>query len=120
MSGRNGRISGTADELGNGHREQDDHGSTERNGTGWESERKLFEEYVFGEGSDGSIYEAAQPHRFDTDGGAYSLGSDTAYFIADLTNIIDEDAYVEDCTTIHYAPSRKKKEQQSGPVMSGM
>ena len=120
VSGRNGRVSGTADELGNGYREQDDNGSTERDGTGWESERELFEEYIFGEGSDGSVYEAAQPYRFDTDGGAYSLGNDTAYFIADLTNIIDEDAYVEDCTTRHYAPSRKKKEQQSGPVMGGI
>ncbi len=120
VSGRNGRVSGTADEFGNGHREQDDNSSGERDGTGWESERELFKEYVFGEGNDGSVYEAAQSHRSDTDGGAYSLGSDTAYFIADLTNIIDDDAYVEDCTTVHYAPSRKKKEQQSGPVMGGM
>ena len=120
VSGRNGRVSGTADELGNGHREQDDNSSGERDGTGWESERELFEEYVFGEGSDGSVYEAAQSYRIDTDRDTRGLGTDTAYFIADLTNIIDEDAYVEDCTTIHYAPSRKKKEQQSGPVMGGM
>ena len=120
VSGRNGRVSGTADELGNGHREQDDNGSTERNGTGWESERELFEEYVFGEGSDGSVHETTQSYRFDTDMDTRGLGSDTAYFIADLTNIIDDDAFVEDCTTVHYAPSRKKKEQQSGPVMGGM
>lgn len=120
VSGRNGRVSGTADELGNRYREQDDHGSRERNGTGWESERELFEEYVFGEGSDGSVHEAAQPHRSDPDWDTRGLGNDTAYFIADLTNIIDEEPYVEDCTTKHYAPSRKKKEQQSGPVMGGM
>ena len=120
VSGRNGRVSGTADELGNGYREQDDHGSGERDGTGWESERELFEEYVFGEGNDGSVHEAAQSYRFDPDRDTRGLGTDTAYFIADLTNIIDEDAYVEDCTTMHYAPSRKKKEQQSGPVMGGM
>ena len=120
VSGRNGRVSGTADELGNGYREQDDHGSGERDGTGWESERELFEEYVFGEGNDGSVHEAAQSYRFDPDRDTRGLGTDTAYFIADLTNIIDEDACVEDCTTMHYAPSRKKKEQQSGPVMGGM
>ena len=120
VSGRNGRVSGTADEFGNGHREQDDLGSRERNGTGWESERELFEEYVFGEGNDGSVHEATQSYRSDPDWDTRGLGNDTAYFIADLTNIIDEDAYVEDCTTMHYAPSRKKKEQQSGPVMGGM
>lgn len=36
---------------------------------------------------------------------------------ADLTNIIDEDAPVEDCTTTHYPTERKKKH---GPVMGGM
>lgn len=120
VSGRNGRVSATADELSDGYRDQDDNGSGEYNGTSWESERELFEEYVFGEGSDGSVYETPQSYRSDPDGGAYRMGIDTAYFIADLTNIIDEDAYVEDCTTRHYAPSRKKKEQQSGPVMGGM
>ena len=120
MSERNGRISGNDEVLGNGHREQDDYSSGEYNGTGWESERELFEEYVFGEGSDGSVYETPQSYRSDPDRDTHGLGSDTAYFIADLTNIIDEDAYVEDCTTMHYAPSRKKKEQQSGPVMGGM
>lgn len=120
VSGRNGRVSGTADELGNGHREQDDLGNTERDGTGWESERELFEEYVFGEGNDGSVHEAAQSYCLDPNRDTRGLGNDTAYFIADLTNIIDEDAYVEDCATMHYAPSRKKKEQQSGPVMGGM
>ena len=114
------RISREAGILGNGYREQDDFGSGEYNGTGWESERELFEEYVFGEGSDGSVYETPQSYRSDPDWDTRGLGNDTAYLIADLTNIIDEDAYVDDCTTIHYAPSRKKKEQESGPVMGGM
>ena len=34
-----------------------------------------------------------------------------------MTNIIDEDAPVEDCTTMHQ-PRRQKK--NSGPVMGGM
>ena len=50
-------------------------------------------------------------------GGADRLGTDTAYLFADLTNIIDEDAPVEDCTTMHQ-PRRQKK--NSGPVMGGM
>ena len=94
--------------------------SREYHGTGWKSERELFEEYIFGEGNDGSVYEEAHTHGFDTDGDTRSLGSDTALLFANLVNIVDEDAYVEDCTTRHYAPSRKKKEQQSGPVMGGM
>ena len=53
----------------------------------------------------------------DPDGGAYHLGTDTAYLFADLTNIIDEDAPVEDCTTMHQ-PRRQKK--NTGPVMGGM
>ncbi len=120
VSGRNGRISSSAEGVGNGYREQDDYGSREYHGTGWKSERELFEEYIFGEGNDGSVYEEAHTHGFDTDGDTRSLGSDTALLFANLVNIVDEDAYVEDCTTRHYAPSRKKKEQQSGPVMGGM
>lgn len=105
---------------GYGYREQAVHGCREYHRTGWESEREFFEEYVFGEGNDGSVYEKAHAHGFDTDGDTRSLGSDTALLFANLLNIVDEDAYVEDCTTRHYAPSRKKKEQQSGPVMGGM
>ena len=101
-------------------REQTYYGSGEYHGTGWESEREIFAEYIFGESNNGIIYETAQPYYSDTDSGAYSFGSNTAYLIAGLTNIIDEDAFVEDCTTMNYAPNRKKKEQQSGPIMGGM
>ncbi len=53
----------------------------------------------------------------DPDGGADHLGTDTAYLFADLTNIIDEDAPVEDCTTMRHPQHRKKN---NGPVMGGM
>ena len=102
------------------YRKQVEYSSGQYNRTGWESERELFEDYLFGEGNYESVYEAPQSYCSDTNSNTRGLGTDTAYFIAGLTNIIDEDAYIEDCTTMNYAPSRKKKEQQSGPVMGGM
>ena len=85
--------------------------------TGWESERELFTESLFGTGNGESIHQAEYADHAYPDGGADHLGTDTAYLFADLTNIIDEDAPVEDCTTTHYPTERKKKH---GPVMGGM
>lgn len=45
-----------------------------------------------------------------------SLGTDAAYLAAGLTNIVDRRP-VEDCTTKHYRPGRKKSHGQS---MGGM
>lgn len=64
-----------------------------------------------------SVYEAEYLDLADPDGSADHLGTDTAYLFADLTNIIDEDSPVEDCTTMHQ-PRRQKK--NTGPVMGGM
>ncbi|MBQ5318114.1 MAG: relaxase/mobilization nuclease domain-containing protein [Oscillospiraceae bacterium] len=89
--------------------------------TGWENERELFEQHLYasqyGGGQTGEAYEQAVLDISDTFGGAHSVGTDTAYLIGDIGNIIDEDAPVEDCTTKHYPAERKKKQ---GPVMSGM
>lgn len=38
-----------------------------------------------------------------------TLGMDAAYLAADLSNIIEEDNYIEDCTTKHFRPERKKQ-----------
>ena len=89
--------------------------------TGWENERELFRESLYasqyGGGQTGEAYEQAVLGLSDTFGGAHSVGTDAAYLIGDIGNIIDEDAPVEDCTTKHYPVERKKKQ---GPVMSGM
>lgn len=85
--------------------------------TGWESERAVFAESLFGTGNGESVYEAEYADWAYTDGGADRLGTDTAYLFADLTNIIDEDAPVEDCTTMRQPQHRKKN---NGPVMGGM
>ena len=89
--------------------------------TGWENERELFRESLYasqyGGGQTGEAYEQDVLDISDTFGGAHSVGTDAAYLIGDIGNIIDEDAPVEDCTTKHYPAERKKKQ---GPVMSGM
>lgn len=89
--------------------------------TGWENERELFEQHLYasqyGGGQAGEAYEQDVLDISDTFGGTHSVGTDAAYLIGDIGNIIDEDAAVEDCTTKHYPAERKKKQ---GPVMSGM
>ncbi len=114
VSGGGGNIGGGIEQkyqsADNGYRE-----------TGWENERELFRESLYASqysgGQTGEAYEQAVLDLSDTFGGAYSVGTDAAYLIGDIGNIIDEDAPVEDCTTKHFPVERKKKQ---GPVMSGM
>ena len=42
---------------------------------------------------------------------------DAAYLAAGMTNILDEDRPIEDCTTKYYRPERRKKH---GMTMGGM
>ena len=114
VSGGDGNIGGGIEQeypsVDNGYRE-----------TGWENERELFRESLYasqyGGGQTGEVYEQVVLDISDTFGGAHSVGTDAAYLIGDIGNIIDEDAPVEDCTTKHYPTERKKKQ---GPVMNGM
>ncbi len=89
--------------------------------TGWENERELFRESLYASlysgGQTGEAHEQDVLDLSDTFGGIHSAGTDAAYLIGDIGNIIDEDAPVEDCTTKHFPVERKKKQ---GPVMSGM
>ena len=89
--------------------------------TGWENERELFEQHLYasqyGGGQTGEAYEQTVLDFSDTFGGTRSVGTDAAYLIGDIGNLIDEDTPVEDCTTMHYPTERKKKH---GPVMGGM
>ena len=114
VSDGNGNIGGGTD----GEHPSVDSGYRE---TGWENERELFEQHLYasqyGGGQTGEACEQDVLDVSDTFGGAHSLGTDAAYLIGDIGNIIDEDAPVEDCTTMHYPTERKKKQ---GPVMSGM
>ena len=114
VSGGGGNIGGGIEQeyqsADNGYRE-----------TGWENERELFRESLYasqyGGGQTGEAHEQDVLDLSDTFGGVHSAGTDAAYLIGDIGNIIDEDAPVEDCTTKHFPVERKKKQ---GPVMSGM
>ena len=114
VSGGDGNIGGGTEQeypsIDNGYRE-----------TGWENERELFRESLYasqyGGGQAGEAYEQTVLDIADPFGSAHSVGTDTAYLIGDIGNIIDEDAPVEDCTTMHQ-PRRQKK--NTGPVMGGM
>ncbi|MBE6766922.1 MAG: relaxase [Ruminococcaceae bacterium] len=114
VSDGDGNVSGGTDReyqsADNGYRE-----------TGWENEREFFEQSLYasqyGGGQTGEAHEQDVLDISDTFGGAHSVGTDAAYLIGNIGNIIDEDAPVEDCTTKHYPTERKKKQ---GPVLSGM
>lgn len=85
--------------------------------TGWESERGFFEQALFGGGSDAEAYGQTVLDISDTFSDTLDIGIGAAYLIGNLSNIIDEDASVEDCTTKYYPAERKKNH---GPVMGGM
>jgi len=89
--------------------------------TGWENERELFRESLYatqyGGGQAGETHEQDVLDFSDPFGSTHSAGTDAAYLIGDISNVIDEDAPVEDCTTKHFPVERKKKH---GPVMGGM
>ena len=98
--------------------QSDDNGYRE---TGWENERELFKESLYASQYSGGQAEPAHNQAVldisDTFSSTHRVGTDTAYLIGDISNIIDDDAPVEDCTTKHSPTERKKKQ---GPVMGGM
>lgn len=85
--------------------------------TGWESERRVFEQALFGEVSDAEAYGQNVLGVPDTFGDTLDIGIGAAYLVGNLSNIIDEETPVEDCTTKYYPADRKKNH---GPVMGGM
>jgi len=84
--------------------------------TGWEDERGIWECNLAGAGTDEEYFEEAVLDLPDPQPDLGHLGTDAAYLAAGLTNIID-DRPVEDSTTKHYRPERKKHHGQS---MGGM
>ena len=92
----------------------DDEGYRE---TGWENERELFKRALFGERDYGASYEEDVSDLYDPIRSSDSIGTDTLYLIGGIGNLIDEDAPVEDCTTMH---QRKERKKYNGPVMGVM
>lgn len=108
------------EESSAGFRTDDEHGSKEYCVTGWEYERGIFEVFILGEGI--SYYSDETPDVNFTDTGSHTDDYDASlgYLVADLTDIIDEDRPIEDCTTIHYPKERKSHRHGGGQMMGGM
>ena len=114
--GSHGAVPSDAD-AGSAEHYQHDAGYDEIPGTtGWENERGIWESHLAGAGTDEEYFEEAVLDLPDSQSDLGCLGTDAAYLAAGLTNIID-DRPVEDCTTKHYRPERKKHHGQS---MGGM
>ncbi len=104
-------------DAGSAEHHQYDAGYDEISGTtGWENERGVWESNLAGAGTDEEYFEEAVLDLDDPQPDLGHLGTDAAYLAAGLTNIID-DRPVEDSTTRHYRPERKKHHGQS---MGGM
>ena len=67
--------------------------------TGWESERRIFEEALLFRGADQEYAEETNSGFAYPDDSLDHLGIDSAYLAADMMNIIDNDHPIEDCTT---------------------
>ena len=103
--------------AGSAEHHQHDTGYDEISGTtGWEDERGIWESHLAGAGTDEEYFEEAVLALHDPQPDLSGLGTDAAYLAAGLTNIID-DRPVEDSTTKHFRPERKKHHGQS---MDGM
>ena len=114
--GSDGAVPADAD-AGSAEHHQFDAGYDEISGTtGWEDERGIWECNLAGAGTDEEYFEEAVLDLHDPQPDLGGLGTDAAYLAAGLTNIID-DRPVEDSTTKHFRPERKKHHGQS---MGGM
>ena len=114
--GSHGAVPADAD-AGSAEHHQYDAGYDEVSGTtGWEDERGIWECNLAGAGTDEAYFEEAVLDFPDSQPDLGGLGTDAAYLAAGLTKIID-DRPVEDSTTKHFRPERKKHHGQS---MGGM
>ena len=67
----------------------DEYGNAEYVLTGWEDERAIFENALYGKGQDEEMFNQSVLDFSDADSIAYHLGTDTVYLAAELTDIID-------------------------------
>ena len=82
--------------------------------TGWESERGILEEALFGRGTNQEQPEETNLGFSYPDDSLNHLGSDSAYLAAEVINIIDNDTHIEDCTTM------KKPRHEHKNTLGGM
>ncbi|MBQ2944310.1 MAG: relaxase/mobilization nuclease domain-containing protein [Ruminococcus sp.] len=93
--------------------------------TGWENERAIFTESLIREAETQKTYSETYAHSTDTHSASRSLGTDTAFLIGALSEIIDEDDETEDCTTQpviterkNYMKKRNRNNHDSGMNMN--
>ena len=82
--------------------------------TGWESERGILEEALFGRGTNQEQPEETNLGFSYPDDSLNHLGSDSAYLAADVMNILDNNTHTEDCTTT------KKPHHEHKNTLGGM
>lgn len=75
--------------------------------TGWENERRIFEESLFAGGADEKILSGTVLDRTDSIGGAGDFGIDLAYLSADISGMID-DRRPQDSTTMRKQKHKKR------------
>lgn len=114
--GSHGGISANADAGSEEHHKHDAKYDDVHGATGWENERGIWESHLAGAETDEEYFEKAALDLDDPQPDLGALGTDAAYLAAGLTNIIDHRP-VEDSTTKHFRPERKK---HHGQTMSGM
>lgn len=85
--------------------------------TGWEDQRAVFQAALRDGTAAETLYQEAVLDFSDPGIDYAGLGMDAAYLVAGMTNILDEDRPIEDSTTKHYRPERRKK---YGMTMGGM
>ena len=82
--------------------------------TGWESERGILKEALLGGGTDQEQPEEDYSSFSYPDDSLNRLGIDSAYLVAEVMNIIDNDTHAEDCTTT------KKPRHEHKNTLGGM
>ena len=75
--------------------------------TGWENERRIFEESLFAAGADEEILSGTVLDCADSIGGAGDFGIDLAYLSADISGMID-DRRPQDSTTMRKQKHKKR------------
>lgn len=79
--------------------------------TGWENERRIFEESLLGAGADEEVHGYTVLDRTDPISSAGDIGTDLAYLSANIAGIIDEDHRPQDGSSM---PKQKRRKRALG------
>ncbi len=113
----NGSVSSANEGSGSGADTANGKGVLRDAVTGWEDQRAVFEAALYSPGTAETLYQEAVLDLPDPQFDLAAVGIDAAYLAANLSSLTDENRPIEDCTTKHYRPERKK---YHGHTMGGM